>query len=288
MSRAPVGVSILDGATFRSASVLRQLGVRAVRAEIHWSLVEAAPGRTDWTQIDALFADTDALNLEVLAVLAAPPDHIWKQPDTAFAASAARFARGVATRYALRAVHPLRAVEVFNEPNLAGYGWARRGEDPRKLAARYALTLRAVGAALREVEPKILIVSGGLSPDGMPPLEFLDVLAAGDTWQCFDAFGGHPYGGAHRLPQITRDLGQAFAVRGLSAKPIWFTELGDTNIDSCPRSLEAAWHGRAANQALFWFTLRDFGFLQPRYGLYTRNWQQRACGAMFARLAREP
>ena len=85
--------------------------------------------------------------------------------------------------------HPIRAWQVWNEPNLPVY-WPD-GPDP----AQYVELLSAVGKAIKRADPGASVVSAGLSESrqGIPFADFVKGMfdaGAGDT---IDVFALHAF-----------------------------------------------------------------------------------------------
>ena len=123
----------------------------------------------------------------------------------------------------------MRALEIWNEPNLA------RSFAPRPSPALYARMLQAADQAAREVGFDRPIITGGLSPSPpsagkMPPARFLSrvyELAGGAP---FDGIGTHPYpAGPPWVANMNANLDQLRAVSERfhdAPKPLWITEVG--------------------------------------------------------------
>src|SRR3954451_18625393 len=155
---------------------------------------------------------------------ASPP----KDPETM-----ARFARTLVKRYGpggalwrrrgdVRPV-PIRAWQVWNEPNLPVY-W-----DGKPDAAAYAQLLRVVGHAIHDADPKAEVVTGGI-PDsrlGIPFEEYVRRLYAAGAKGSFDTLAIHPYAATDAgVVLAVRDARRRLAAQGDAHLPIWVTELG--------------------------------------------------------------
>jgi hypothetical protein len=123
----------------------------------------------------------------------------------------------------------MRALEVWNEPNLA------RSFAPRPSPAHYARMLRAADEAAQEVDFDRPIITGGLSPipptgEKMPPARFLTRVYELAGARTFDGIGTHPYpAGAPWVKSMNANLDQLRAVRDRfhdRGKPLWLTEVG--------------------------------------------------------------
>jgi hypothetical protein len=152
-------------------------------------------------------------------------------PGPAFDSAWAEYVRRLAERYP-EAI----GIEVWNEPNITP---SFQPVDP----ARYAALLKEAYDAVKRVDPKMNVVSGGLFPSdtsgsyGMADNQFLAAMYAAGAKGHMDAIGAHPYpivsgsNGASRYdPAGTEQaLDRLRAVRnaaGASSTPIWITEMG--------------------------------------------------------------
>jgi hypothetical protein len=123
--------------------------------------------------------------------------------------------------------------------NLLSQWWPR--VDP----VRYTQLLKEAFTAVKRVDPKMPVVSGGLlsTPLSAPWVEgdvpFLNAMYAAGARQSIDAIGVHPYPvlygplGAIRWDpaQMERWLQRIRAVRdaaGAASEPIWITEVGES------------------------------------------------------------
>jgi hypothetical protein len=120
---------------------------------------------------------------------------------------------------------PIRAWEIWNEPNLEAFG------DVKPKAFR--VTLRLARRGLRGVDPEARIVLGGLSFAGEAMRYLEDVVSTKSARCLFDAVAIHPYGATpkeafgliERTVERLRDLG----LQGKHAKQdvsVWITEVG--------------------------------------------------------------
>lgn len=116
---------------------------------------------------------------------------------------------------------PLRAWEIWNEPNLRQF-WDRRQVNPRE----YGRLLRETRAVLRDVDPQARIVSAGLAAR-YNGARYLRVALAEAGWCSVDAIGVHPYApstaGAIKHLAAARRVADA---RGAESVPLWTTEIG--------------------------------------------------------------
>lgn len=143
------------------------------------------------------------------------------------------------------------AIEVHNEPNL-GIEWNGQPD-----AWQYTQVLRVVYTEIKQINPTIVVVSGGLAPTLTTPngrsvddLDFARVMFENNASDYFDVFGYHPYGYNappeqapspdtlnFRRVELIRELMREHNIN----KQIWLTEFGwlrDPSEDgvSCSRS----------------------------------------------------
>jgi hypothetical protein len=129
------------------------------------------------------------------------------------------------------------AIEIHNEPNLA-MEWPH---GPN--AWEYTQMLRVAYTAIKDVNPNMIVVSGGLAPTittsdrgAISDLDYTAEMLDNGAAQWFDAFGYHPYGYnaapetdptedtlVFRRVELIRAL---FEERGIYNKQIWMTEFG--------------------------------------------------------------
>jgi GH35 family endo-1,4-beta-xylanase len=156
----------------RSATVgwmtrARASGAGGNRWELRWDRIEPAPGRYDWSEVDAVVAANEAAGLPLLAILIGTP--AWAADGRASSVPSGldappimpdgtagernvwgRFVHAVAKRYRGR----IAAYEVWNEPNRPDF-W---GGTPEQ----YYRLLSAGMAAIRHADPNARVVLGGL------------------------------------------------------------------------------------------------------------------------------
>ena len=236
-----VAEDVLAGdAAYRRRTLARQhaAGVRLIRQTFHWDRIERAPGEYDFHEYDGYMTALSRAGMDVLPILFTPPRFRARRdaargtyppddPDD-MAAFAARLVRRYGPDGEFWAdhpdvpKHPIRAWQVWNEPNLPVY-WPD-GPDPQQ----YVELLTAVGKAIKRADPGARVVSAGLSESrqGIPFADFVRGMfdaGAGDT---IDVFALHAF--AH---DTAGSVAAAEAARKLLAElgskaPIWITEVG--------------------------------------------------------------
>lgn len=235
----------------------RAAGANSARLVVSWQDLEPQPGSFDSAYVTRLKAYTDPLERaggRALLQLGVPPPWASAAPGDPRAAIAgtpesvrafARYAAFVARTWPRAA-----GIETWNEPNTT-YFWRPRAPQPEL----YARMHRAAARAVRRVQPRMKVITGGLlatsdpTRDIMGPGDFLRrAYDAGLSPRDYDGLGYHPYpaqiGGA-----IEPLDGGAFAAgfegfrSGYRATDpdarIWITETG-ISTSGDPSSGEAA------------------------------------------------
>jgi hypothetical protein len=141
----------------------------------------------------------------------------------------------------------VEAYEICNEPNSTHF-WDGRPPDP----ARFTQMLCAAYTRIKAVDPRAVVVSGGLAPVGriqgdcngwsgnncgaMDEREYARAMLQQGAGACMDAFGYHPYGFAYEPERDPASVDNGFAFRGaevmreilleydLDDVPVWATE----------------------------------------------------------------
>lgn len=234
----------------RELDSLKDLGANVVRIDINWSqLEETGPGQyTGWyrDRIDNFMAGAARRGIKVLASINNTPCWASSAPThLKYGCAAGWQARGVTTypptkastygdicRYvASRYKSSLVGIEVWNEPNLAGFFTA---SDPAK---SYVPLVKAAYPAIKAVAPGVKVLAGAMS---MADAAFLKKLYAYGMKGYYDALSVHPYVGDGSAGPDT-DWGPQYAswtfLPGLKlirstqgaagdSKPVWATEFG--------------------------------------------------------------
>ncbi|MHB1038465.1 MAG: WD40 domain-containing protein [Pirellulales bacterium] len=196
--------------------LMREAGIEWARADFSWSGVERRRGSWSFDHLDATVRMAEEAGVTLLPIL----DY-----DTDFARPAyqhldlwTEYVRQVVTRYKDR----IRYWEVWNEPNLEQF-WR---EKPN--AANYTTLLKATCRTIRQIDPKLVVVMGGVS--GIP-WDYIEGIYAAGGKDSFDVMNVHPYR-YPALPEVNDLVADLVRLRKLmtkygdDAKPIWITEIG--------------------------------------------------------------
>jgi hypothetical protein len=210
------------------------------RSGLSWAAIEVVPNQYDFSVYDQLMMELARHHLRFLPMLTQPPARLSTQPRDGpagaypprvprqFAAFAALCVRRYGPSGTFWRAHPelpyypVRAWQVWNEPNLAQY-WA-----PKPNARAYVALLRATSSAIRLVDRRALVVMAGmpfLSPGAAT--RYYTQLYGDGVRGSFDALAVHPYSasvqGAEARVQAARAVMNRF---GDHRKGIWITEWG--------------------------------------------------------------
>jgi hypothetical protein len=227
-------------AAYRRRTLARQraAGIGLIRQTFHWDRIERAPGRYEFGEYDAYMTAVSRAGMDVLPILFTPPRFrathdaargTYPPDDPAdMAALADRLVRRYGPKGDFWAdhpdvpKHPIRAWQVWNEPNLPVY-WPD-GPDPEE----YVELLTTVGKAIERADPGASVVSAGLSESrqGISFADFVKGMFAAGAGETIDVFALHAFahdtagsvGAVETTRQLLTELG--------SHAPIWVTEIG--------------------------------------------------------------
>ncbi|MGB1249432.1 MAG: endo-1,4-beta-xylanase [Candidatus Promineifilaceae bacterium] len=143
--------------------VANQLNLNWVKVQMRWAVVQSQPDSYDWGIWDAIVNEADAKGVKLMLSIVTSPS--WSRaagdehgpPDDYNLYH--EFVMEVATRYQGR-VH---AIEVWNEQNLDREWVTDQGVAP----ITYVEFIQGAYAAIKGVDPNIVVISGALSPTGV-------------------------------------------------------------------------------------------------------------------------
>lgn len=290
LARADKGVNgnelyaLSDEALAATIAGYRRLGVKWVRFDFDWSVIEPRPHGYQVKNVDRVVERLARADIRILGIIAYTP--AWanggkpnKFHPPADARAFAEFAAYLAARYSAKGVH---AWEIWNEPNL-GQFWGN-APDP----AAYAALLKQVYPAIKKSDPGAWVVTGGLaqpatSATAIDSLGFLESMYRHGAQGYFDAVGNHPYTSprmpgdwaAHNWRKMAASSPSFLSIMkryGDGGKKIWITEYGaptggkdrwGTVISEARQAdMVEQTFGEAASLPwagpVFWYNYRDF------------------------------
>ena len=220
--------------------MIREAGFVWLRQEFPWEDLEVTGrGQFDWAKYDRIVEMTAAHGLRLMVRLSNPP--AWSRADPQAGdlgppddlQDFVNYAAAVAQRYRGRITH----YQVWNEPNIFPE-WGNDFVDP----ARYTELLCRTYAALKRVDPDIVVVNAAIAPtisldgyEGFSDLIFLQEIYDHGGGGCFDVLSAQGYGlfsgPTDRRLRVTsvnaarhtyyRDI---MVRNGDAHKPIWLSE----------------------------------------------------------------
>jgi len=237
------------------AASMRGSGVSSWRVEFSWDLLEPEPGRHDWSAADRKVLAAARTGIDVLGLAVRAP--AWANGDLdpfvppRDPATYGAFLTALVARYgpagSLWAQHPgvprrpVRAWEIWNEPNLPIYFRAQPFVRP------YARLLRAASAAVRRADPRATVVLAGMANFSWRDL---DRLLRAERGLDFDAAAVHPFTGRPSgMIEIVRRNRATLARRGHGRTPVWLTELTWSSAKGRKQPLTKGWETTEAGQA---------------------------------------
>jgi hypothetical protein len=234
----------------------------ATDARFHWQkslfkwreIEGTGKDRFDWTDADRVVHASQAVRLKILARLDFEPK--WARQDQAHNGPPDKyqdywdFVSAFVARY--RSESPIGrvdAIEIWNEPNL-DREWGNQTINASS-AADYVRLLAGAFQAAHAANPEIIVVSAGLSPNGVTDghsaddVQYLQWMYDAGLQGKFDVLGAHantqapevavPFGSLKDFPHPSfyfrriEQLRQVMVERGDAAKQIWLTEWGWTS-----------------------------------------------------------
>jgi hypothetical protein len=239
------------------AADMTSAGVQSWRVEFSWDQIEGTQGAYDWTAGDRKVLAAARAGIDVLGLaLRAPrwanggsPDPFVPPKDPA---TFAAYLKALVGRYgpqgSLWAEHPevarrpVRAWEIWNEPNLKNYFNAQPFAKP------YAALLRAAYPAVKSADPGATVLMASMANYSWRDLATL--LDVNGPRLRFDAAGAHPFSGrpsnALKIVVLNR---RALDRRGYSKVPLWLTELTWSSAKGKKTPLTQNWETTEAGQA---------------------------------------
>jgi hypothetical protein len=223
----------LTAADTREWARMASAGVETVRTAFRWYVLQpdgAAP--PDFSTSDAIVAAAAAHGMAVLPVIEQTPGWAAVRADDLASpprdpATVQAFTGALVARYGPAGSFwnerpdlprlPIRAWQIWNEPNHTGY-WSERPYAPS-----YVQTLRAAAAGIRASDAKATVVLAGLTNRSWLALRQLYKAGAHGA---FDGVALHPYTyKAEDVLRLVRYARRVMRKYGDARLPVWITEL---------------------------------------------------------------
>jgi hypothetical protein len=218
--------------TRRFFNLLRESGAGSVRLPLRWDLLEPRRDKQVYARADAALANFPA-DVEVIVTLTGVPD--WAKADPNDASQPYPFAQlsdwtAFVERLVGRCKNRVRHWEVWDAPDTESFG-------PRPTARAYVDVLRATHETIKRIDPKCLVICGGIDATALGPGEparakvanfFPDLYDAGAA-AYFDIASVYaqvtPLDGAPRVLAMAREAGKVMAKFGDGEKPLYVTRV---------------------------------------------------------------
>lgn len=154
--------AVVGDPSYSAEVVKNQLGLDWMKVQMRWADVQRAPDTTDWYIWDIIMEEAAKRNLYVMLSVVTSPE--WTRTDgdrhgpPDDPALYYQFLTDVLSRYKGR----VQAIEVWNEQNLDREWRTAQGVAP----AGYVEFLAGASAAIKAVDPTVIVISGALAPTG--------------------------------------------------------------------------------------------------------------------------
>lgn len=278
----------------RTIALMRDAGVRTIRANVGWSAVERdgkGVYNEGWlAEIDYAIGAARAAGIEVLMPISdGVPYWASADPQRGIVDGKPRwnvyyrprdyddygdFVRWAVHRYKVLGV---RAYEIWNEPNHRTF-WP---SGPN--AGEYVQMLRAGHAAVKQADPGATVVLGGLAGNDYRYLEQVYELGGGGF---FDVAAVHPYtAGVDPMSCWTENGSNAeeawcgietvrdvMVRNGDAAKELWLTEYGWSSSPAASWSVDEATQAAFVTNAFRWLESRPYVTRAYYYGFRNLYW----------------
>ncbi len=154
--------AVVGDPSYSAEVVKNQLGLDWMKVQMRWADIQRAPDTTDWYIWDIIMEEAVKRNLYVMLSIVTSPE--WTRadgdrhgppddPELYY-----QFVTDVLTRYQGQ----VQAIEVWNEQNLDREWRTAQGVAP----AGYVEFLAGAHAAIKAVDPSVIVISGALAPTG--------------------------------------------------------------------------------------------------------------------------
>ena len=241
------------------AATMKAAGVQSWRVEMSWDQIEPAQGpvrvgRRDRKVLAAARQGIDVLGLALRAPGVGQRRHAaTRSRRRSGPADFAAYLKALVARYGPRgslwAEHPevprrpVRAWEIWNEPNLKNYF------TKQPFAKPYAALLRAAYPAVKAADPGATVLMASMANYSWRDLaKLLDVR--GPRLRFDVAAGAHPFSGRpSNAVKIVRLNREALDRRGYRKVPLWLTELTWSSAKGKKTPLTQNWETTEGGQA---------------------------------------
>ncbi len=253
-------------------ALMAHSGVESVRTDFDWETTEPGPGVYLWGSLDTIVAAAAENRLQLLPIVeftprwaSSHPHRAWDEYAPAKDSTFAAFVTALVHRYGPKGsfwaanpavpVDPIRAWQIWNEPEGTKYDWRSR-----PWPKTYTALLRAAYVAIHKADRRASVVSGalvGLNTTTLTPWAEARALYAAGAKRYFDvlavnAFTNSPTvsGSVKRSLEIVSLVRQVMRAHGDGRKPIWVTEVTWTAAKGrIPPSQYAGFETTAQGQA---------------------------------------
>lgn len=145
--------------------VADKMGLGWFKQQVRWEDVQPERDQWDWSKLDLVMPSKNKFSLNIMMSIVTTPDwarepgvNLDKHGPPANFADYIAFVTAVMQRYPGQ----IQAIEVWNEQNLDREWFSTKG----LVAANYVAMLRETYAAIKAVDPGVIVISGALAPTG--------------------------------------------------------------------------------------------------------------------------
>lgn len=264
-----LGIQIFYPEEEQSWVLIKELGIKWVRIEFRWDILQPNQDIYNWESSEKIISYANKYNINIMGLINHIPNWAQKNPIKLPKLSA-DFTSILMDKYAQKKNKTgIKYWEIYNEPNLPGYGWPDLKNSVQNNIRLYKEILIETNKAIRKNHSQVILISAGLSPDGQPPEIFLKALNEKSMQSCFDIIGFHPYGKEGLLEKTIEEIKAYSNTIKDKSKPVWFTEYGTDRNSDRRRLILSTFKEVQSLEALFWFSERDIHIWNNTYGLVT-------------------
>jgi len=181
-------------------SVSQDLGLKWVKQQVRWELMEPVPGEIDWSVLDLIVPSAEKFDIKLMLSIVTAPDwsrepgvYIERHGPPADPKVYADFVGKILERYP----GSIHAVEVWNEQNIDREWTSIYGLS----AQNYVTMLRTTYETIKAIDPGVIVISGALSPTGLndgvgayDDFVYMDQLIRAGMLDYSDCVGAHHNG----------------------------------------------------------------------------------------------